>query len=121
MDQSVRPRSVLTAVSVFSFFAFFISLSFGHEVGEPELEKTQIWQKCCGGGDCVPKPVKIVNEGSRENQLVVRIDGTEAAVEKDKFSPVPSDRTWVCYIDPNGPVANENIRCVLYPEKGGTT
>ncbi len=116
-------RSVFITISVLlSLFGFwFVSHSWGHDVGEPELERTQIWQKCCGNGDCVPKPVKLVNKAVQGNKLVVRIDGVEAAVEKEKFSPVPSNRTWVCYVDPNGTVSNENIRCILYPKTGGTT
>ena len=43
------------------------------------------------------------------------------AVDKEKFSPVPSDRSWVCYINPRGEITNENIRCILYPQKSGTT
>ncbi len=114
-------HSVLITASVLIFGFWVMSHSWGHEVGEPELEQTRIWQKCCGNGDCVPKPVKIVNKGGQGSKLVVKIDGVEAAVEKEKFSPVPSNRTWVCYLDPNGSVTDENIRCILYPEKGGTT
>ncbi len=114
--------SIVVGAVLLSVFGFwFMSRSWGHEVGEPELEKTAIWQRCCGNGDCIPKRVKIVNEGTQRSKLVVRIDGIEAAVEKEKFSPVPSNRTWVCYLNPNGTVSNENIRCILYPEKGGTT
>jgi len=65
--------------------------------------------------------VKIVNKREQGNSLTVRIDRMEAVIEKEKFSPVPSNRTWVCYVDPNGTVTNENIRCILYPENGGTT
>jgi hypothetical protein len=120
---SALPRCVSITISVLlPIFGFwFLSHSWGHEVGEPELEKTPIWQKCCGNGDCVPKPVKVVNKAEQGNRLVVRIDGVEAAVGKEKFSPVPSNRTWVCYVLPNGTVTDENIRCILYPEKGGTT
>lgn len=121
-------RLALSSCALITFSAlllpfgfWFISHSWGHDVGEPALEQTSIWRKCCGNGDCIPKPVKIVNKGEQGNSLAVRIDGMEAVVEKEKFSPVPSNRTWVCYVDPNGTVTNENIRCILYPEKGGTT
>ena len=113
------PITVAALLSVFGFW--FISHSWGHDVGEPELEETEIWQKCCGNGDCVPKPIKIVNKAEETKKLVVKIDGVEAAIDKQKFSPVPSNRTWVCYVNPRGTISNENIRCILYPEKGGTT
>jgi hypothetical protein len=95
--------------------------SWGHKVGEPELEGLPIWKQCCGDGDCVPQPVKIITKSDTGRKIVVNIEGVEAAVEKDKFTPVPSDRTWVCYQNPNGRIANENIRCILYPQKSGTT
>ena len=69
----------------------------------------------------MPQPVKIITKSDTGKKIVVNIEGVEAAVEKDKFTPVPSDRTWVCYQNPNGRIANENIRCILYPQKSGTT
>ena len=54
-------------------------------------------------------------------KIIVEIEGVQTPVDKEKFSPVPSDRSWVCYINPRGEITNENIRCILYPQKSGTT
>jgi hypothetical protein len=91
--------------------------SLAHEVGEPLLEQVPIWKACCSDHDCIPQRVKILGKGS--NKVSVEIEGTETKVEAGKFSPVPSPRTWVCYVNPNREVSNENIRCILFPEKGG--
>lgn len=91
--------------------------SLAHEVGEPLLEQLPIWKACCSDHDCVPQRVKIIGKGS--NKVSVEIEGTETKVEAGKFSPVPSPRIRVCYVNPNREVSNENIRCILFPEKGG--
>jgi len=93
--------------------------SWGHDVGEPPLEKLSIWSKCCGGGDCVFQPVQMRGKESNE-KIIVEIEGVQTSVDKEKFSPVPTKRTWVCYINPRGEITNENIRCILYPQKNGT-
>jgi hypothetical protein len=68
----------------------------------------------------LPQHLQILgNEAGKK--LSVQIEGVETAVDKDKFSPVPSDRTWVCYLRPGGTINNENIRCILYPQQSGTT
>src|SRR5690242_20691881 len=95
------------------------SRSFGHDVGEPALQKLPVWNQCCGDGDCVPENVQILGKGL-DKQLDVEINGVETYVDKDKVSPVPSNRTWVCYISPGGAIRNENIRCILFPQRGGT-
>jgi hypothetical protein len=95
--------------------------SWGHDVGESELEKLPIWSKCCGGGDCVFQLVQIRAGKESNKKIAVEIEGVQTAVDKEKFSPVPSDRTWVCYINPHGEITNHNIRCILYPQKSGTT
>jgi hypothetical protein len=56
-----------------------------------------------------------------ENKINVEIEGVQTSVDKEKFSPVPSDRTWVCYYRTGGAISNENIRCILYPQQSGTT
>jgi len=95
-----------------------VSSSLGHDVGEPELEKLQIWKQCCAGQDCVPQNVKIFRKG--EEKVAVEIEGTQIKVDKEKLSPVPSPHAWVCYVDPARGIANENIRCILFPEKPST-
>ena len=115
------PYTLLISVAFSSSGVLLPPDSWGHKVGEPELERLPIWKQCCGDGDCVPQPVKIITKSDTGKKIVVNIEGVEAAVEKDKFTPVPSDRTWVCYQNPNGRITNENIRCILYPQKSGTT
>jgi hypothetical protein len=92
----------------------------GHDVGEPELEKLPIWKQCCGNGDCIPQHLRIIGREPGK-KLSVEIEGVQTSVDKEKFSPVPSDRTWVCYVSPGGTITNENIRCILHPQRGGTT
>lgn len=90
-----------------------------HSVGEPDLEKHRLWKQCCADRDCIPQKVKIFGREQAE-KISVKIEGVYVIVDKDKLHPVPSRRTWVCYFNPNGKIANENIRCILFPEKGGT-
>lgn len=87
-------------------------------VGEPELEVHPSWNRCCADQDCVPQQVKIL--GEKAGKISVKIEGVQASVNKWKLRPVPSRRIWVCYIHLNGEIANENIRCILYPEKSST-
>jgi hypothetical protein len=94
--------------------------SWGHDVGEPELEKLPVWKQCCGDGDCIPQHLRIIGRDPSK-KLSVEIEGVQTSVDKEKFSPVPSDRTWVCYVSPGGAISDENIRCILHPQKGGTT
>src|SRR5437870_8572418 len=83
--------------------SFFMSgESWAHDVGEPALENSQIWNQCCGDGDCVSQQLRII--GKRNGSLEVEIDGVPTSVDKEKFSPVPSDHTWVCYFQPNGKI-----------------
>jgi len=95
------------------------SVSWGHDVGEPALQELPIWSHCCGDGDCVPQNVQILGKGPGQ-KLDTKIQGVETYVDKVKFSPVPSNRTWVCYFSPGGAISNENIRCILHPQSGGT-
>ena len=94
------------------------SQSWGHDVGEPALQNLPIWNQCCGDGDCVPENVEFLGKRS-DRQLDVEIHGVETYVDKDKFSPVPSNRSWVCYVSPGGAIRNENIRCILHPQSRG--
>jgi len=99
-----------------------LSVSFSwpaHNVGEPALEEHPIWRQCCDDHDCVPQQVKVTTRQENGN-FSIKIEGVETAVNKEKFHLVPSPRTWVCYFNPNGKIANENIRCILYPEKSST-
>ena len=90
-----------------------------HTVGEPELERHPTWTKCCGDHDCVPQKVRIIGNEGKE-KASVEIEGIQTKVDKEKFSPVPSPHTWVCYFNRNGAVSNENIRCILFPERPNT-
>src|SRR5574341_695359 len=108
------------SIGIAAALVLLISRSWGHDVGEPELEKLPIWQNCCRGRDCTPQKVTIVNKNHNRKRILVNIEGVETAVDKEVFKPVPSNRTWVCYIKPNGPVRNENIRCILYPQQRGS-
>jgi hypothetical protein len=107
-------------IAISAALVLLISRSWGHDVGEPELEKLPIWQNCCRGRDCRPQEVAIVNKNHNPKKVSVKIQGIETAVDKEVFKPVPSNRTWVCYIKPDGPVSNENIRCILYPQQSGS-
>ena len=109
--------------SWFLVFVLFSSIQLAwadHIVGEPELERLPIWQKCCEKQDCVPEEVNIIGKDSG-GMVPVSIEGIRTTVGKEKFSPVPSPRTWVCYRNPNGEINDDNIRCILYPQQGGTT
>jgi hypothetical protein len=109
----------------FSLFTFFMVLSSAplllsaHDVGEPALEQLPLWKSCCGEHDCVPQRVKVTGKEGKE-KVSVEIEGTQTKVDKEKLSPVPSPHSWVCYINPHGAVVNENIRCILLPEKSST-
>ena len=115
----------MRAVDYFSCLVFFSSLlsmsspSSAHDVGEPLLERDPTWSRCCAGQDCTAQRVRIVGPEVRQ-KVSVEIEGTQTRVDKAKLSPVPSAHTWVCYVDPKGGINNENIRCILFPEKGGT-
>ena len=88
----------------------------GHSVGEPELEELPIWRRCCGESDCIPQQIKIF--GKKDGRkILVEIEEIQTLVDKEKFSPVPSARTWVCYRSRNGEINDDNIRCILYPQK----
>jgi hypothetical protein len=91
-----------------------------HKVGEPKLENLSIWKQCCSEHDCVPQDVQSIRKEKNGN-ISVRIEGIQTEVSEEKFSPVPSPHTWVCYVNPNGQISNENIRCILYPQTGGIT
>ena len=92
--------------------------SWGHDVGEPKLEKLPIWKQCCGNGDCLPQHLRVIGRGP-DKKVSVEIEGVQTSVDKSKFSPVPSDHTWVCYINPGGAITDENIRCILHPHRDG--
>lgn len=94
---------------------------WSHSVGEPELEKLPIWNRCCRDGDCFPQAVNVLNKAENGKTLSVQIDGVDVAVEREKFSPVPSPHTWVCYVNPKAGIRDDNIRCILYPQRSGTT
>jgi hypothetical protein len=114
-----RPKSNrlwMSSIAIWLIIAL-VDSGWGHPVGEPELEKLAIWKRCCNEHDCLPQAVNILRQ--EENSLLVDIDGVQASVEQYKFAPVPSTRTWVCYVVPNGVVSNDNIRCVLHPKPGG--
>ncbi len=99
-----------------------LSVSFSWaapNVGEPALEEHPIWRQCCDDHDCVPQQVKVTTRQENGN-FSIKIEGVETEVNREKFHLVPSPRTWVCYFNPNGKIANENIRCILYPEKSST-
>ena len=111
---------LLVTIGAWGGIALVRSHSWGHNVGEPELEKLSIWKQCCGEGDCVSQRLRIVGKEPGK-KIIVEIEGIQTSVDKEKFSPVPTNRTWVCYISPGGAIRNENIRCILYPQKSGTT
>jgi hypothetical protein len=105
-----------------SFLLLVLSVSSSapaHDVGEPILEQLPIWKSCCADHDCIPQKVKIIEKAGKE-KVSVEIEGTETKVDKGKLSPIPSPRTWVCYVNPSGEIVNENIRCILFPEKSST-
>ena len=90
-----------------------------HRVGEPRLEKLRVWEQCCSDRDCFPQKVKIIGtEGN--GKIPIEVEEYHTLVKKEKFFPVPSAYTWVCYINPNGQIIDQNIRCILYPQNSGT-
>ncbi len=115
-------RSLLYTISIIllSPLTLVSSSRADHKVGEPKLENLSIWKQCCSEHDCVPQNVQTIRK-EKDGNITVRIEGVQIEVSKEKFSPVPSQRTWVCYVNPNGEIKNENIRCILYPQTGGTT
>jgi hypothetical protein len=112
--------SICFSIAISAALVLLLSRSWGHDVGEPKLEETQIWKTCYLERDCRPQQVAIVIKNHNRKQILVNIEGVETAVDKEVFKPVPSNRTWVCYINPDGPVRNENIRCILYPQQSGS-
>src|SRR3989442_10931118 len=96
------------SLCVLLLMAFSASPSWSsHSVGEPELEAHPSWNRCCAEQDCVPQQVKIV--GAEEaGKISVKVEGVQARVNKWKLRPVPTRRTWVCYVNRNGEIANEN-------------
>ena len=109
-------------ISLFSSLLPFLSLPSSlsaHDVGEPLLEELSVWKSCCGGHDCVPQKVKVIGQEGKE-KVSVEIEGSQTRVDKGKLSPVPSRRAWVCYVNRNGEIVNENIRCILLPEARST-
>lgn len=112
-------HSVGFSLSVLLLTSVLVSPSWSsHSVGEPALEKDRRWNQCCAHEDCVPEKVKIIG-AEQTGEISVKIEGHQITVDKDKFHHVPTQRTWVCYVNPNGRIANENIRCILLPEKRG--
>ena len=91
-----------------------------HIVGEHKLEEMPIWGLCCHERDCVPQQVRIEAEEPGD-MISAKIEGVRASIAKDKFFPVPSVHTWVCYYNVNDKISNDNIRCILYPQQSGTT
>ena len=118
MNRSMVPGFCVAFVLVVFFLVRF-SWS-AHVVGEPELEKLPIWQKCCEEQDCVPEGVKIMGKDNN-GMIPVDIEGVKTTVAMEKFSAVPSPHTWVCYYKLNGEIKDDNIRCILYPQQTGTT
>jgi hypothetical protein len=115
-------RSLISSIPTILLCSLILisSSSADHKVGEPKLENLSIWKQCCSDHDCVPQDVQTIRR-EKDGNIAVRIEGVPTEVSKEKFSPVPSQRTWVCYVNPNGEIKNENIRCILYPQTGGTT
>ena len=118
MNRSTVPVFCVVFVLVALFLVPFSWSS--HSVGEPALEKLPIWHQCCDEQDCVPEQVTIMGKDN-SGMIPVDIEGVKTTVAKAKFSAVPSPHTWVCYYNPNGEIKDDNIRCILYPQQGGTT
>jgi hypothetical protein len=111
-----------SSLALWAVIALLDSLSWGHPVGEPELETLAVWKRCCNEHDCLPQQVSILRKNESSASVDVDIGGSETSVDQYKFADVPSTRTWVCYLVPNGVVSNDNIRCILRPNKpGGVT
>jgi len=84
-----------------------------HWVGELELQESEIWRKCCEKSDCIVQNIQIIQP--MLDEVWTSIDGETVLLSKNKFHPVPSAHTWVCYFDQLEDVRRENIRCILYP------
>lgn len=105
-------KTLSTALLIF----FFTSLvSADHPIGEPELERSEIWRICCERDDCVPQPVEILRSAGKTVMIV--IEGYTVVLSVDKFHPAPTHLQWVCYFDVNGNLESDNIRCILFPRK----
>ena len=84
-----------------------------HWVGEPELERSQIWRKCCERDDCIVQNVQIFS--SMQDEVWTGIDEETVLLHQGKFHPAPTSHTWVCYFYELRVVTPENIRCILLP------
>ncbi len=124
VNPGLLPRTmrllVCSSFLISLYMLFLVPYSWpDHSVGEPKLEKLRVWEQCCSDRDCFPQKVKIIGiEGN--GKIPIEVEEYQALVKKEKFFPVPSAYTWVCYINPNGQIIDQNIRCILYPQNSGT-
>jgi hypothetical protein len=116
-----KPQFVLASVRLCKHCLFAAPTLLARALGRrasvgKALEKEMIWNQCCNEHDCVPQQVNVFGAESN-GQVPVVIEHSEASVSKQKFHPVPSSRTWVCYRDPSQGVSDSNIRCSLVPRE----
>jgi len=62
------------------------SQSWGHDVGEPALQKSPVWNQCCGDRDCVPQRVHIVDREPGK-KIGVEIEGVTTSSIKQNSRP----------------------------------
>jgi len=114
----VRINLIISAFYLFlitSLIILIVPVFSNHPVGEPELEKLQLWLECCRDADCVSMPFERIFV--RQDKTLTHTLYESAWVDNEKFHPVPSQHHWVCYFDRNGDFIDENLRCLLYPQQ----
>jgi len=92
-----------------------VFLLANHSVGEPELEQSEVWRRCCEKDDCFPVPWQVIDVIGE--QAIVRLETYSIVVTTEKIQPAPTDYHWICLVDRNGEFVDKNIRCLLHPKK----
>jgi len=98
-----------------SFVLLTLLLLAYHPVGEPTLEESEVWRECCASFDCEISRLFIL--GGSSTKTLVLLGNEEEWIDSPKFRLAPTVHVWVCYVDINGQFKNDNIRCILIPQK----
>lgn len=93
---------------------FLALILANHPVNEPALERSEIWGVCCRRADCKPQRFEVLL--TTGIYRLTQVGYEKDWIARDKFHPVPSRYTWVCYEDITGKFVDDNVRCLLYPQ-----
>jgi len=74
----------ITKLLLLTILLLPLPLSASHFVGEPELERSQVWLECCRRADCEVTPFTTLRI-TPTHTLTETADGT-AWIDKDKFT-----------------------------------